>query len=79
MIEQHIMTDTPHTNPASAGKINNPPSPPFSKPKVALWPGGRGGFETYFLGKQSYTILLALEIHDGNMPFLLCMSSIHHD
>ncbi len=30
---------------AGAGKINNPPSPPFSK-------GGMGGFETYLLSNS---------------------------
>jgi hypothetical protein len=34
-----------YENPALAGKINNPPAPPFNK-------GGRGGFETYFLGNS---------------------------
>ena len=34
-------------------QIDNPPSPPFRKPKVTLWSVGKGGFETYFLGNRN--------------------------
>jgi len=52
-------------NSAVAGKICNPPSPPFGKPKVTLWSGGKvgggplaRGFETYFLN-QYFNLLPA--------------------